>query len=175
MSAFLLAAFPTPEKMAAAGKALLERGYDDLDGYSPYPVKEFATNVGIPRSGIALRMLLGGLSGAVGAYLLQVFCNKWNFPIDVGGRPLHAFATNIPVTFECAVLFSALTGFISVFTMSGLPNVTHPVFESEAFRSATLDAFWVSVAAPPGEDSRLVLARELESLGATTVSIVEAA
>jgi hypothetical protein len=53
--------------------------------------------------------------------------------------------------------------------------VTHPVFESEAFRSATLDAFWVSVAAPPGEDSRLVLARELESLGATTVSIVEAA
>ena len=172
-SALLLAEFAEPGQLAAAGRELRERGHRDLDGYSPYPVKEFDDNAGIPGSSIGWRMLVGGMLGAAGAYLLQVFCNKWNFPIDVGGRPLHAFATNIPVTFECAVLVASITGFVSVFTMSGLPAVTHPVFESEAFRSASLEGFWLSTAAPADEGQRLSLTRELEQLGATRVVVVE--
>ena len=63
-----------------------------------------------------------------------------------------------------AIFFGLLGGYF------GFPRTHHPVFEVEAFRSATIDALWLS-AEVDGKDAEPV-AQELRRLGARHVSIV---
>ena len=129
----------------------------------------------LPRSKVPLVALIAGVSGAGGGYVLQWWTNAVNYPINVANRPLHAWPTNIPVTFESGVLACALTLFFgSLFYFFGLPRTYHPVFEAEEFRSASLDRFWISAELNEGEGPE-ELQRTLLGLGARRVKQVEAA
>ena len=67
--------------------------------------------------------------------------------------------------------FASLAIFLGLlFAYFRFPRVHHPVFEVEAFRSATIDALWLS-AEVEGPDAEPVAA-ELRRLGARQVSIV---
>ena len=81
------------------------------------------------------------------------FCNVIDFPINVGNRPLHGPPANIPITFELAVLLAGGSSFFGFFTLARLPQPYHPVFESEDFARAAVDAFFLSVELPPGGDA----------------------
>jgi hypothetical protein len=73
------------------------------------------------------------------------------------------------------VLAAALTLFGALMVLFGLPRVTHPVFDVDAFRSATVDGFWVSVTVD-GERGEASRAEEaLRAAGARHVSVVEEA
>ena len=85
------------------------------------------------------------------------------------GKPIFSVPANIPVAFELTILFSALSAFFSVWGLSKLPRFYHPVFNSQRFRRATQDRFFISIEA---EDERFELERTLalaESLGGTHV------
>ena len=87
-------------------------------------------------------------------------------------RPAHSPLAFVPITFETAVLMSCMAIFFSLMALFGFPRVTHPVFELEAFRTASIDGFWVSLAT---EDAEL-RARAVEALRAMrpkTVSVIE--
>jgi hypothetical protein len=175
---WVMGGFPDPEKMLGAARRLREMGYTDLDAYTPYPLHDADDALKVPRSKVPLLVAAGGFTGAVSGYLLQWFANVKDFPINVGGRPIHAWPLNIPITFELGVLLAALSAFIGVFALSGLPRPHHPVFEVEGFRRASVDRFWVSVALHGGpglsreEDHRLVRAC-LQSFEAEEVAVVE--
>jgi len=79
------------------------------------------------------------------------------------------------VTFESGVLICVLTIFFgSIFYFFGLPRTYHPVFEAEEFRSASLDAFWISADLGEAEDAAPVENR-LRELGARLVRTVQEA
>jgi hypothetical protein len=89
----------------------------------------------------------------------------------VGNRPPHSAPAFIPVTFELGVLIASLSIFFGLlFFYFGFPRVHHPVFEVEAFRSASVDGLWLG-AEVEGKDAAGV-AEELHRLGARQVSIV---
>ena len=77
---------------------------------------------------------------------MQWFMVGVDWPINVGGRPPHSPPAFIPVTFELGVLFAALSIFFGLFVLWGMPRLHHPVFEVEAFRSASVDGLWLSAA-----------------------------
>jgi len=115
--------------------------------------------------------LAAGVTGAVSGYLLQWYTVGYLWPLNVGNRPPHSPPAFIPVTFELGVLFASLAIFIGLLGgYFGFPRVHHPVFEVEAFRSASIDGLWLS-AEVDGADAE-ALAAELERLGARNVSIV---
>ena len=92
----------------------------------------------------------------------------------MGNRPPHSGPAFIPVTFELGVLFSALAIFVGLLGgYFGFPRVHHPVFEVEAFRSASIDQLWLSAAVEPGRAD--AVAAELRRRGARQVSIVQEA
>ena len=173
MKLLVLAEFAEPEPMVEAARKLRESGREGLDAYSPYPLHGIDEALKLPRSKVPLVALIAGLSGAAGGYVLQWWTNAVDFEINVANRPPHAWPTNIPVTFESGVLVCALTLFFgSLFYFFGLPRTYHPVFESEEFRSASLDKFWISAEMKDGEDPR-DLERTLLELGARRVTRVE--
>ena len=76
--------------------------------------------------------LFGGMFGFALALGMQLFTN-FDYPINVGGRPLYALSAFVVVCFELTVLFAALTPAIGMLALNGLPRLHHPVFGASAF------------------------------------------
>ena len=143
---FLLARFPDAEALFAGARKARELGFADVDCHSPYPLHGADEAMGLKKSRVPMIVLIGGLTGATLGYLMQWWMNAVDFPINVGGRPVHSPPTNIPVTFECGILCAVLCAFFGALALIGLPKPYHPVFDVEAFRRASIDQLWLSVA-----------------------------
>ncbi len=175
MKRFVLGEFARPEAIVEAAGKLQQSGVKGLDTYSPYPLHGIDEVLGMKKSPMPLIALIGGLTGACGGYYMMYWMNVVDWPINVGGRPSHGFWTNIPITFECGILFSVLSIFLSsIFYFFAFPQPYHPVFESEQFRTASLDAFWLSIETD-GDDVP-ALEELLQKVGARRVhTVTEAA
>jgi hypothetical protein len=175
MKRFVLGEFREPEACVEAARKLHQGGVVGLDAYSPYPMHGIDDALDLPRSKVPLVALTGGVLGASGGYVMQWWMNGVNWPINVGNRPPHGFWTNIPITFECGILLAVLSIFFgAIFGFFQLPRPYHPVFESEQFRSASLDAFWISAEADD-EEQAAGLEEKLRQAGAGRVhTVVEA-
>jgi hypothetical protein len=169
MRRFVLGEFAEPRTCVDAVRRLRESGVERLDAYSPHPLPGIEDALELPRSKVPLVALTGGVLGALGGYALQWYLNARAYPINVGNRPPHGFWTNIPITFECGILLAVLSIFFgSIFGFFELPRPYHPVFESERFRTASLDKCWIS-AETMNEDAIAELERKFRDLGAHKV------
>ena len=168
----MLGQFSTGEALVDACYKVREKGFETIDTHSPYPLHGGDEALGLRRSRVPRIALAGGLTGMGGGYLMMVYMNAINWPINVGGRPPHAPPSFIPITFETTVLLASLSIFFGLLTLMRLPQPYHAVFESDAFRSAVNDGFWMSVALPPGSDGKDASA-VLSQLGAKDVSVVK--
>jgi hypothetical protein len=169
---FVLGEFAEPGDMLSATKKMREKGHKKLDTHSPYPLDGIEDALGLGRAKIPLIVLCGALIGACLAYSMIYFMNAVDFPINVANRPPHSPPTHIPITFELAVLFGGGSSFFGLMALMRLPEPYHPVFEAESFRRASIDAFFVSIEVPEGQNPSDVAA-ELRDLGPVDVQIVE--
>lgn len=142
----LVAEFETPEQLFQAAEKAFTEGYRKMDGFAPFPVEGLPEALG-KRTHIPLLVLLGGITGGVGAYFMQWYANAISYPINIGGRPIHSWPAFIPITFELTVLAAALTAFLSVFIFSGLPRPYHPIFNVREFERASQDRFFLCIEA----------------------------
>lgn len=169
----LLAEFLLPDDLVLAASRAREEGYRRLDGYSPMPVHGLAEALGARPTRLPLLVLLGGLAGAAGGYAMQVWMNAVDYPLDVGGRPLHSWPAFTIVTFELAILVAALTAVLGMLALNGLPRPHHPVFNVPAFQRASRDRFFLLVESrDPAYDPDRTRAF-LESLAPVAVHEVE--
>jgi hypothetical protein len=171
MASYVLGEFQEDEALCAAARKLRELGFARLDAHSPVPIHGADEALGLKRSPVPLIAFLGMLLGAGGGYLMQWWMNAVDFSINVGGRPSHAAPSFVPITFECAVLVTAVFIVGGLFALAGFPRLHHPVFEAEGFRSASVDGLWLSAEV---DSSRAEgAAEELRRLGARNVSRVD--
>ncbi len=170
MTRFVLAEFATEARLLDAARALRARGHARLDLHSPVPLHGADEALGLRRSTVPVVALVAGLAGAASGYLLQWWTAGIDWPLNVGNRPPHSPPAFIPITFELGVLFSAIAIFAGLlFGYFRFPSTWHPVFEVERFRSASVDALWLS--AEVGAEEADAVAEELRRLGAGQVSI----
>jgi hypothetical protein len=168
---WVLGQFSTGPALVRAARELRGIGLDDVDAHSPIPVHGLDAALALPPSRINWLCALGGFGGAGFGYLMQWWTNAVDYPINVGGRPLHSAPAFIPVTFEMDILLGALSVFLGALALCRLPRLYHPVFEVEDFRRASVDRYWVSVRCDGGTDADA--RRLLERLGASHISTVE--
>jgi hypothetical protein len=101
---------------------------------------------------------------------MQWWMNDVDYPLIVGNRNAVPSPTWVPVTFELGVLLAGVSIFFGLMAIFRFPRPYDPLFEVEAFRSATIDALWLSVSVPDGQVSAVT--DELRRLGAAEVELV---
>jgi hypothetical protein len=171
LDSWVLAEFATPDELVKATNEMRLKGFQGMDTYSPYPLHGGSEALGLPPSRVPFIALGGTITGAFTALAFQTYMNTIDYPLNVGGRPLLSLPAWIPITFELAVLLTAFGVFFGVLGLSRLPQPYHPVFEHEAFRSASTHGYWLSVPKLAGVDVQDVQSK-LQSLGATQVTVV---
>jgi hypothetical protein len=170
VKALVVAEFPSEAALLVAARTLRGEGHAEVDLHSPVPLHGADEALGLGRSVVPRIALVAGVLGAATGYLIQWYMAAFDFPINVGNRPPHSAPAFIPVTFELGVLFASLAIFFGLFVLWGMPRLHHPVFEVEAFRSASVDGLWLSAAVEAGAADGV--AGELRALGARVVEIV---
>jgi hypothetical protein len=166
--------FDSPTSVVTAARRAYEAGYRRMDAYSPFPIEELAEAIGFRRNWLPLIVLLGGLAGAVGGYLLLYYTSVIDYPLNVGGRPLHSWPAFIPITFETTVLAAALSAVLFMLALNGLPEPYHPVFNVDRFEMATRDRFFLCIEAKDPKFDREKTKEFLASLEPREVTVVEA-
>ncbi len=184
---WIMGSFKVGESCLQAVRALRAAGETELDVYSNYPLHGAEEALGLKKSKVPLIVLCCAMFGALNGYGIQTWANAvgdlpflsgpWlgslrGYLLNIGGRDAHAWALNVPVTFELGVLLGAFGAVIGMLALNGLPRLHHPVFEVEAFRSAQIDRYWISVTTQ--DAGKLApLQAKLAELGAEDISTVE--
>jgi len=143
----LLAEFPSADSLCAAARHVRAHGYTRVEAYSPFAIEGLDEIVGADKGWIAPLTLLGGLLGGAGTYFLQWYAAVVDYPIDIGGRPLHSWPAFIPATFEITILGAALAAVVTMLVANGLPRLHHPLFEVEEFELASRNRFFLCLPA----------------------------
>jgi Protein of unknown function (DUF3341) len=169
----LVAEFATPEELLEATRRARSAGYRRLEAYTPFPVHGLAEALDFHQTHIPLVVLLGGIVGGLGGYFLQYWINVLDYPLNVGGRPLHSWPAFIPVTFELTILIAALAAVFGMLALNGLPMPYHPLFNVPCFALVTRDRFFLCIEARDPKFDRMETRRFLEGVSAYNITEVE--
>ena len=140
-----MAEFDTVDAILAAAEKVRDAGYSCWDVHTPFPVHGIDEAMGIRPTVLPWLVLGGGLTGLVGALALQWFCNAFDYPFLISGKPLLSVPAWIPVTFELTILCSALTTVFGMLLLNNLPHLYNPLFKNDRFRRVTDDRFFVVI------------------------------
>lgn len=169
----LMAEFEGPEDLLEAAKGTYDAGYRKIDAYSPMPIHGLAAAIGFKRTNLPYVVFICGLIGAVAGYTLQYWVHVIDYPINIGGRPLHSGLSFIPVTFELTILFAGISAFLGMLIANGLPMPYHPTFNVANFARASQDRFFLCIEAEDDQFDAEGTRRFLDSLNPREVSQVE--
>jgi hypothetical protein len=168
----LMAEFDRPTALVEAASKARLAGYRKMDAYSPIPIEELADALELRRTRLPLLVLLGGIAGGLAGYGLEYWTQTMAYPMNVGGRPFHSWPQFIPVTFETTVLGAALSAFVGMWILNGLPQPYHPVFNVPAFERASRDRFFLVIETADPRFDREQTAKFLQDLHPVGVSEV---
>ncbi len=169
----LMAEFENPEDLLAAAHKTHSAGFRRIDAFSPVPVHGLAAAIGFHRTNLPVLTFVCGLLGAVCGYGLQYWIHVIDYPINVGGRPLHSGPSFIPVTFELTILFAGIGTFLGLWIANRLPMPYHPVFNVPEFARATQDRFFLCIESADPQFDTDETRSFLQSLNPVNISNVD--
>jgi hypothetical protein len=160
--------FDRPDQIAAAARRLRDRGYTNLETYSPAPFREVDEAVNEKPSPVRLWTLIGGLTGVVTGYALTLWmANNWQ--IMVGGKPFSSVTPYTIIAFELTILFGGVLTVLGLFAVARLPRL-----KLDAAYSARFSAEEFGLAVRCKERDVAEIDGLLREHHATEVSLVEA-
>jgi hypothetical protein len=76
----IMAEFDNPTALVSAARRTYEAGYRRINGYSPYPIEELDEAIGFKHTTLPLIVLIGGILGGLGGFLMQYWIAAVNYP-----------------------------------------------------------------------------------------------
>jgi hypothetical protein len=169
----LLAEFETVDAVVDAAAEVRKAGFLRWDVHSPFPIHGIDPVMGIRPTVLPWLVLGGGLFGLFGGMWLQWYCNAYDYPILISGKPFWSLPANIPVIFECTVLLSSLTAVFGMLALNRLPTLYNPLFKSDRFRRVTNDRFFIFIDASDAKFDEAKIEDLLKQAGAVSLERVE--
>jgi hypothetical protein len=146
----VLAEFDSAHDVLHAAEKVRDAGYDRWDAHTPFPVHGMDRAMGLKDSKVGWIVIVFALTGLTGAFTMMHWMNGVDYPLVVGDKPAGAPGTlpsMVPILFELTILLSAFGALLGMLHLNRLPRHNHPVFESERFRTASDDRFFISIEA----------------------------
>jgi len=143
----LLAEFKGPEELIAASRAVRDKGYLQIEAYTPFPVEALDDALRTKRTRLPYIVFVGGLVGGLSGLAMQTIASVFHYPMNVGGRPFFSWPSFIPITYELTILCSAATAVISMLILNGLPMPYHPLFNIRDFEKVSREGFFLCIEA----------------------------
>ena len=117
----LLAVFDRPASVANVAHRLKNRGFGDLEVYSPAAFPELDDVVDPKPSRVRTWTLIGGLVGAVTGYAMTIWmANDWQMVL--GGKPFSSIPPYTVIAFELTILFGGLMTLLGLLVVGKLPS-----------------------------------------------------
>ena len=138
----VVAEFDNPKALVDAARLLHARGFRRMEAYTPYPIRQLEGLIEGTRK-LPLMVLIGGLLGTLTAWSLQFYIAVFDYPTNIGGRPLNSWPSFIVIMFELTILFAALTTFFGALALCGFPLLHHPMFSVPGFKESSNDRFFL--------------------------------
>jgi hypothetical protein len=160
----LMVEFLTAEEVLNATRRSRQAGYREMDAYTPYPVEGLAVELGMRKTRIPFVVLMGGLAGLCVGFFMQHYSMSVSFPFNVGGRPANSWPAFLPIAFEVLILVGALSAFLGMMFLNGLPRPNHPVFNVPQFARSSQDRFFLCIEATDPRFDRQATAEFLATL-----------
>ena len=96
------------------------RGFDtDLTTYSPAPFQEIEDAENPKPSGVRAFTLMGGLTGLVLGFALQIWMSL-DWPIKIGGKAYASIPAYVIIGFELTILLGGLATFLGLLIVGRL-------------------------------------------------------
>jgi hypothetical protein len=146
----ILAEFKSAHDVLHAAEKVRDAGYVRWDTHTPFPVHGMDRAMGLRDSRLGWIVLVFALTGLTGAFAMMQWMNGIDYTTVVGDKPPGAPQTlpsMVPILFELTILLSAFGAVLGMFHLNRLPRHNHPVFESNRFRLASDDRFFISIEA----------------------------
>ena len=183
----LCAEYEDVTSVLEAAEKVRDAGYRHWDVYSPFPIHGIDAAMGIKPTILPWLVLCAGLTGCVFGISMTAWINAFDVTMPkpfnwvnfqgyqflISGKPIWSIQANIPVIFECTVLFSALTSVFGMLLLNKLPMLYNPLFKLEMFRRATSDRFFIALDAGDARFTHEGAKELLESTGATKIETIE--
>ena len=169
----LMAEFEGVGQLIEAARRTREAGYRHYDAYTPIPSEELAEVMHAHDNRLSWIVLIGGVLGLVGGYGLEYWTSVIDYPLNIGGRPLHSWPAFIPPAFETTILGAALFCVLGMLALNGLPMPYHPVFNVPRFALSSRDRFFLCIEATDPIFEIEATRRFLERFGPREVNVVE--
>lgn len=160
--------FLDERKCLAAAHKCRSLGLTKFDAITPFPVHGMEEAVGVKRSPIPYVTFVGALVGASTALAITIWTSAYDWPINVGGKPLISLPAFIPIVFELTVLFAALSSVVAFGYFCSVPRIDPPGIDPDL----TSHKFAVFVPENDTGYDEAKLSQMFKDLGATEVKKV---
>jgi len=101
--------FDDEKPLLQAVKKIQESKEKIIDVLTPFPVHGLDKAMGMKRTGIPMIGFIFGALGGLLGFIFQAWVFTVDYPLVFGGKPYLSVPSFIPVTFECTILFAALS------------------------------------------------------------------
>ena len=167
------AEFSDPDDLLTAAKKTHDAGYRRMDAYTPFPVHGMDEAIGFHDTKVPWTVFIGGVAGAFSGFALEIYTAWYDYPMNVGGKPMISWPQFIPVAYELTILFAAFGAVLGMILFNGLPKPYHPIFNAPRFDLASQDRFFLCIERIDPKFDIEHTEAFLRSLGAQNVAIVQ--
>lgn len=168
----LLAEFENVSDVLHAAGSVRDAGYRNWDVFTPFPVHGMDEAMGLRKSPVGWFTFLGGATGFTCGLLMIWWMNAYDYPLNVGGKPLFSPIFSFPVVYELTILLGAFGSLGGMMILNRLPRLHHPLFKSERFARVTNDKFFIAIEARDPKFNDVETRRLLETTGSRHVEEV---
>ncbi|MFU8811533.1 MAG: DUF3341 domain-containing protein [Balneolaceae bacterium] len=168
----ILAEVRNPKELIDIARLVNRSGYKKFDTFSPFPIHGMDKAMSLQKSKLGWIVFGHGLVGLTGALAMIYYMMVVDYPLNISGKTLMNIPAWIPVTFELTVLLSAFGAVFGMFFLNGLPRLNHPLFNSENFKKATDDGFFICIESDDPQFEPEKVHKLLQEAGASNIEEV---
>jgi heme A synthase len=169
----LMAEFDSPGAVLYAAEKVRDAGYRRWDVFTPFPIHGLDKVMGYRNSHVGWVSLAFGAGAFFSVVFLIWYCNTYDYPLIVGGKPMFSAPMTFVPAYILLILGAAVGALVGMLGLNQLPRLHHPLLAKKRFDLVTRDKFVIVIGANDekfgGEETRQLL----QSVGGTHIETVE--